>query len=170
MCPAQRVLPNVRKLASASSERFGRALYDWRCIMICSLWRIGAVVTLAVVGPALPAPAQTWPTRAVKFIVPFGPGAGSDIGARLLAAKLQTRWGQPVVVENKPGGDGIIAIQSYLGANDDHVLMFGPSGGFVVHPFLYSKLPYNPADIVPIARLSTTILAVAVKKDAPYSN
>jgi tripartite-type tricarboxylate transporter receptor subunit TctC len=113
---------------------------------------------------------QSWPTRAVKFIVPFGPGAGSDIGARLFAEKLQTKWGQPVVVENKPGGDGIVAIQAYLGANDDHVLMFGPSGGFVVHPFTYSKLPYNPADLIPIVRASNTILAVAVKKDAPYNN
>ncbi len=138
--------------------------------MKCGFWRVGAVLALLVVVSALSAQAQSWPTRAVKFIVPFGPGAGSDIGARLLAEKLQAKWGQPVVVENRPGGDGIIAIQAYLGANDDHVLMFGPSGGFVVHPFLYSKLPYNPAEIIPIARLSTTILAVAVKKDAPYGN
>jgi len=117
-----------------------------------------------------PAQAQTWPTRAVKFIVPFGPGAGADIGARLLAEKLQAKWGQPVVVENRPGGDNIIAIQALIGANDDHVLMFGPSGGFVVHPFTYAKLSYNPADFVPIARLSNTIIAAAVTKDAPYSN
>src|SRR5581483_2299639 len=130
----------------------------------------GAVLALLFGVLAAPVQAQNWPTRAVKFIVPFGPGAGSDIGARLLAEKLQAKWGQPIVIENRPGGDGMIALQAYLGANDDHVLMFGPSGGFVVHPFLYSKLPYNPADIIPIARLSTTILAVAVKKDAPYSN
>jgi tripartite-type tricarboxylate transporter receptor subunit TctC len=128
----------------------------------------GAVLALLVVTLA-PAQAQSWPTRPVKLVVPFGAGAGSDL-ARLLAEKLQTKWGQPVIVENKPGGDGMIAIQSYLGANDDHVLMFGPSGGFVVHPFMYTKLPYNPADLIPIARLSTTILAVAVKKDAPYNN
>src|ERR1041385_3348694 len=133
-------------------------------------WRMGAVLALLIVAIAPPAQAQSWPTRAVKFIVPFGPGAGSDIGARLLAEKLQAKWGQPVIIENKPGGDGIPAILAYLGANDDHVLMFGPSGGFVVHPFLYSKLPYNQADIIPVARLSTTILAVAVKKDAPYNN
>ena len=134
-----------------------------------NFWRVGAVLALLVVALA-PARAQTWPTRAVKFIVPFGPGAGADIGARLLAEKLQTKWGQPVVIENKPGGDGIIAIQAYLGANDDHVLMFGPSGSFVVHSFTYTKLSYNPADLIPIARVSLTILAVAVKKDAPYNN
>jgi tripartite-type tricarboxylate transporter receptor subunit TctC len=135
-----------------------------------SFWRVAAVLALLVVMGAPPAQAQNWPTRAVKFIVPFGPGAGADIGARLFAEKLQAKWGQPVVIENKPGGDGIIAIQAFLGANDDHVLMFGPSGGFVVHPFNYTKLPYNQADLIPIARVSNTILAVAVKKDAPYNN
>ena len=135
-----------------------------------NFWRVGAVLALFVVVPALSAQAQNWPTRAVKFIVPFGPGAGADIGARLFAEKLQAKWGQPVVIENKPGGDGIIAIQAYLGANDDHVLMFGPSGGFVVHPFTYTRLPYDQADLIPIVRVSNTILAVAVKKDAPYDN
>ena len=114
--------------------------------------------------------AQNWPTRVVRFIVPFGPGAGADIGARLFAEKLQVKWRQPVVIENKPGSDGIVAIQAFLGANDDHVLMFGPSGGFVVHPFMYTKLPYNQADLIPIARVSNTILAVAVKQDAQYNN
>jgi tripartite-type tricarboxylate transporter receptor subunit TctC len=112
--------------------------------------------------------AQNWPQRPVKFIVPFGPGAGADIGARLFADKLQAKWGQPVVIENRPGGDSIVAIQAFLSANDDHVLLFGPAGNFTVHPFNYSKLPYNPADFVPIARVSNTILALAVKQDAPY--
>ena len=95
----------------------------------------------------------------MKFIVPFGPGAGADIGARVFAEKLTQKWGQPVVIENKPGGDSIVAIQSFLSANDDHVLLFGPSGNFTVHPFNYTKLPYNPADLVPIARASNTLIA-----------
>ena len=95
-----------------------------------NVWRVGAVLALLVAVLTSPAQAQGWPTRAVKFVVPFGPGAGADIGARLFAEKLQAKWGQPVIVENKPGGDGIVAIQAYLGANDGHVLMFGPSGGY----------------------------------------
>ena len=106
----------------------------------------------------------------MKFIVPFGPGAGADIGARLFAEKLTQKWGQPVVIENKPGGDSIVAIQAFLSANDDHVLLFGPSGNFTVHPFNYSKLSYNPADLIPIARASNTLIAAAVKADAPYNN
>ena len=111
------------------------------------------VVAIALVtGLTAPAQAQNWPTRPVKFIVPFGPGAGADIGARLFAEKLQRRWGQAVVIENKPGGDSIVAIQAFLGANDDHVLLFGPSGNFTVHPFNYSKLSYNSADLIPVVR------------------
>ena len=127
-----------------------------------------AVLMLAT-SPAQ-AQAQTWPTRTVKFIVPFGPGAGADIGARLFAEKLAARWGQPVVIENKPGGDSLVAINAFLGANDDHTFLFGPSGNFAVHPFVYSKLAYDPKDLVPIARVSNTILAVAVAQNAPYNN
>ena len=131
-----------------------------------------ALPLLAALGfTAAPASAQqAWPTRAVKFIVPFGPGAGADIGARLFADRLSKIWNQPVVIENKPGGDSIPAIQAFLSANDDHTFLFGPSGNFTVHPFVYAKLPYDPKDLIPVVRVSNTILAVAVKADAPYKD
>jgi tripartite-type tricarboxylate transporter receptor subunit TctC len=129
-----------------------------------------AALALLTTSLLAPAQAQNWPTRTVKFIVPFGPGAGADIGGRLFAEKLTQKWGQPVVIENKPGGDSIVAIQAFLSANDDHTLLFSPSGNFTVHPFNYAKLTYNPADLIPIARASNTLIAAAVKADAPYSN
>ncbi len=131
---------------------------------------VAAAIAFLATPLVTPAQAQNWPTRPVKFIVPFGPGAGADIGGRLFAEKLSQKWGQPVIIENKPGGDSIVAIQSFLSANDDHVLLFGPSGNFTVHPFNYTKLSYNPADLVPIARASNTLIAAAVKADAPYNN
>ena len=112
--------------------------------------------------------AAGWPERSVKFIVPFGPGAGADIGARVFAEKLQALWGQPVVVEN-PGGDSIVAITAFLNANDDHTFLFAPAGNLTVHPFIYSKLPYDPNNLVPIARVSNTIVAVAVNADSPFT-
>jgi tripartite-type tricarboxylate transporter receptor subunit TctC len=130
-----------------------------------------ALCLLALLGLATTASAQQgWPNRPVKFIVPFGPGAGADIGARLFAEKLTKIWNQPVVVENRPGGDSIVAIQAFLSANDDHTFLFGPSGNFTVHPFVYSKLTYDPKDLIPVVRVSNTILAVAVKADAPYND
>lgn len=106
--------------------------------------------------------AQTWPQRSVKFLVTLGPGSGVDIGTRLVADRLSRRWGQPVVVENRPGGDGLVAIGAFVSANDDHVLLAAPSGSFTAHPFIYKQLPYKPEDLVPIARISNTIVVVAV--------
>src|SRR5262245_31781687 len=75
--------------------------------------------------PASPlAPAiQAWPQRPVKFVLPFGAGSATDVAARLMTEKLQAKWGQPVVIENKPGADGLLAITAFLQANDDHVLL-----------------------------------------------
>jgi tripartite-type tricarboxylate transporter receptor subunit TctC len=120
----------------------------------------GVLATLVVA--AKPSAAQTWPQRTVKFIVTLGPGSGVDIGARLIADRLSKRWGQPVVIENRPGGDGLVAISAFVGANDDHVLLAAPSGSFTAHPFIYKHLSYTPADLLPIARISNTIVVVAV--------
>jgi tripartite-type tricarboxylate transporter receptor subunit TctC len=129
-----------------------------------------AAVLLAAVALAPPSQAQSWPQRQVRFIIPFGPGAGADIGARLIQDRLAKRWGQPVVIENRPGGDSIIAIQAVLSANDDHTFLWGPSGNFTVHPYQYRKLPYDPANIIPIARYSATILGVGVPAAMKIAN
>ena len=70
--------------------------------------------------------ASAWPTRPVKLILTLGAGSGSDIGARLFADRLSRKWGQPVIVENRPGGDGLVAINAFVTAHDDHVLLFAP--------------------------------------------
>jgi tripartite-type tricarboxylate transporter receptor subunit TctC len=104
---------------------------------------------------------QNWPQRPVKLLLPLGPGAGVDIGARLLADRLSARWKQPVVVENRPGGDAIVAISTFVAAHDDHVLLCAPTSTFTAHPFLHDELPYKPSDLVPIARVSNTIIGLA---------
>ena len=111
---------------------------------------------------AQPSQAQSWPQRPVKLILPLGPGSGADISARLLADRLTTRWGQSVVVENRPGADGVIAITAFISARDDHTLFFGPASSFVGHPYLHDKLPYDQRDLGPIARVSNTLVTVGV--------
>ena len=106
--------------------------------------------------------AQSWPQRPVRFIVGLGPGSAQDIAARLFGDQLSKRWGQPVVIENKPGADGIVAINAFTGAHDPHTLLFAASGTFTAHPTQYAKLPYDPGDLVPLARVSSTIIAVSV--------
>jgi tripartite-type tricarboxylate transporter receptor subunit TctC len=124
------------------------------------------LLALATFGAA-PAAAQNWPQRPVKFIVSLGPGSGADIGARLLADRLTKKWGQPVVIENRPGGDGIIAINAFVSAKDDHVLLFSPSSAFIHHPYQHDNLPYKPADLATIARVSNTVITISVPSDFP---
>lgn len=113
------------------------------------------------------AQAQNWPQRTVRFILPLGPGSGVDIGARLIADKLAQKWGKPVVIENKPGGDAIVAITAFTGANDDHTLLMAPTSTFTAHPFLHEKLPYEWRDVAPIVRVSNTIVVMAVPGSSP---
>ena len=127
-----------------------------------STMAVAAVCLLAVVASASVSHAQSWPQRSVRFIVSQGPGSAQDIGARMFGDQLSKRWGQPVVIENRPGSDGIIAITTFVGAPDNHTLLFTASGTFAAHPVLHSRLPYDVADLVPIAKVSTTVIAVAV--------
>lgn len=125
---------------------------------------VAVMLGLAVIAASAPAAAaqQKWPSRPVKFIVTLGAGSGADIGARLLADRLSKRWGQPVIVENRPGGDALVAIGAFVTAHDDRVLLYAPSGSFTAHPYLHGKLPYKPGDLAPIARVSNTVIVVAV--------
>jgi tripartite-type tricarboxylate transporter receptor subunit TctC len=113
--------------------------------------------------------AQAWPTRPVKLILTLGPGSGADISARLLADRLTRKWDQPIVIENRPGGDGLVAISAFVGAHDDHVLLFAPSSSFIGHPYQHENLPYHPSDLVPIARISNTVVAISVPVDLPVN-
>jgi tripartite-type tricarboxylate transporter receptor subunit TctC len=131
-------------------ERFGKAF--------CAL-ATGLVVSVLLTSWAH---AQSWPQRPVRFIVSLGPGSGADIAARLIADKLTAKWKQPVVVENRPGGDAVIAITAFIGAKDDHVLLYTPTSSFTAHPFLMAKMPYDPNDLGPIARVSNTLVGLVV--------
>jgi tripartite-type tricarboxylate transporter receptor subunit TctC len=130
------------------------------CIMV-------AVALAAAPLRAQPATPQDWPTRSVRFLLTLGAGSGTDIGGRLLADRLSRKWGQSVVIENKPGGDGIVAIAAFVGAKDDHVLLLSPSSSFIAHPYLHDNLPYRPEDLAPIARVSSTFVGITVPAVSP---
>lgn len=126
-----------------------------------------AVATVTTV-PSSTAEAQSWPQRAVKLVLPFGAGSSTDIMARMLAERLQTKWGQPVVVENRPGGDGLLAVGTFVQAKDDHVLFFAPTSTFCMHPYQHANLPYDPArDLNPIVKLSRALLVLAAPASLP---
>ncbi len=123
-----------------------------------------AAFSSALAFTVLPAAAQErlWPDRPVRLIVSQGAGSAQDIAARIVGEQLSLRWAQPIVIENKPGADGINAINAFVGAHDSHTLLFAASGTFTAHPTQFAKLPYDPGDLVPVARVSSTIIGVSV--------
>jgi tripartite-type tricarboxylate transporter receptor subunit TctC len=115
------------------------------------LQRRAALVAVAALAAAIGTPAQAqdaakWPTRTVRLISPYPTGGGPDAISRVLADKLSRKWGQPVVVENRPGGNGFIAIDAFKrGAKDGHDLVQLDSVHLVAYPYLFKKLPYDSA-------------------------
>ena len=121
-----------------------------------------AVVALCLLTAAPDAQAQTWPQRTVRFIVPLPPGSGMDLSARVVAERLQQKWGQPVVVENRQGADGIPAVTSFFAARDNHTFLFSFGGIVTFNHLLHEKLPYDPAELLPIAPVIDNFLGVSV--------
>ena len=123
-------------------------------------------------GLALAAQAQTFPTKPVRIITPFPVGSGPEGVARLVAEKLQRAWGQPVTVENRPGGNGFIAIDAFKrGATDGHDLIQLDNVHLTAYPHLFKKLPYDAkSDFDVLLPLFKTYFFVTTASDSKYKN
>jgi tripartite-type tricarboxylate transporter receptor subunit TctC len=107
--------------------------------------------------------AEAWPQRSVRIITPFPAGTGADISARLFAERLALRWERPVIVENKPGADGIIAVTAVIGAHDGHTLLYTNGGPVTANLFTHDKLPYDPVrDLAPISSAADVAIGISV--------
>ena len=131
-----------------------------------------ACAAASALGTTLPAAAQaTWPSRPVKIVVPTGPGSSLDLIVRAMSDKLAARWGQPVVIENKPGAGGMLGMDAVAKATDGHTLGIGFNGPLAYAPFLYAKTPYDPAkDLKPIVMTTSQPNVLAVNADVPARN
>jgi tripartite-type tricarboxylate transporter receptor subunit TctC len=111
------------------------------------------LICFALIASADAALAQSWPQRPLKLIVPTGPGAATDVMARMLADGVGRSLGQPIVVENMPGASGIIAHQAVARtAPDGQTLLFTNTSGMAINPVSFKQLPYDPArDFTPVA-------------------
>jgi tripartite-type tricarboxylate transporter receptor subunit TctC len=125
-----------------------------------------AVLAATAFGPA--AAQTTWPTQAVRLVVPTGPGSSLDLIARLLNERLAARWGQPVVVENKPGAGGMLGLDVAAKATDGHTLAIGFNGPVANAPFLYRRTPYDPVrDLKPVVMTTSQANVLAVNAAVP---
>ncbi|MGX9966126.1 tripartite tricarboxylate transporter substrate-binding protein [Roseomonas sp. F4] len=131
------------------------------------LSRRAALALPALLLPGLARAQTAWPDRPVRFIQGFAAGGTTDIVARLLAPSMSAAWGQPVVVENRPGAGGTLAANTLARATDGHTLML-LNNGFAVSAALYRSLPYDPrADIAPVAMVASTGLVILAGPNGP---
>ena len=123
----------------------------------------------ALLALAAPAAAQDFPNRPVRILVGYAAGGGNDIIVRVMQAELQKGLGQPVIVENKPGAQSIIAAKAAAeAAPDGYTVFMGPSGPMTINPATYSKLPYSPLrDFTPISMICEFPLLVTVDAKLP---
>ena len=111
-------------------------------------WIASFIATLVVLGAA-PAQAQTYPSKPIHILVPYAPGGIADIAARIVGAKLTEAWGQQVVVENKPGGNGFIAMTAGAkAAPDGYTLTMATVGDVAINPALFKNMPYDDASAI----------------------
>jgi tripartite-type tricarboxylate transporter receptor subunit TctC len=127
-------------------------------------------VSAALLMAAVPVQAQSFPTKPVRIFTPFPAGSGPDAALRLVAERLSKKWGQAVVIENKAGGNGFIAISAFKqGATDGYDLIQLDNNSVTTHPHTFSKLPFDPErDFTPLRIIVRTFFFVAVAADSPY--
>jgi tripartite-type tricarboxylate transporter receptor subunit TctC len=130
-----------------------------------------AVGLLAALAPGFAGAQGTFPARTVRFIVPFPGGGINDVLARIVGEKLQTRWGQPIVIENKTGAGGNIGAElAYQSEGDGYTLLLSPPGPLAVNQSLYKQLSYKPQEFVPITVVGSVPNVVIVRKELPVNS
>jgi tripartite-type tricarboxylate transporter receptor subunit TctC len=130
---------------------------------------IGIAIALMMCA-ASPAFAQDYPTRPIRILVPYAPGGISDIAARIVGAELTEAWGQQVVIENRPGGNGFIAVtDAARSAPDGYSLVMVTTGDVAINPALFKDVPYDvERDLAPISAVSDAPMVLATNGDSPY--
>ena len=131
--------------------------------------QLHARAVVAALAFATSAAAQTFPDKPLRFVIPFAAGGGSDVMARVIAEPLSQRLGQPVVVENKPGGNATIGADFVAKSPPDgYTWLHTSPGPQITNPFLMAKLPYDPVkDLTPVARLGTFVAVLVVNPEVP---
>jgi tripartite-type tricarboxylate transporter receptor subunit TctC len=117
------------------------------------------------------ATAQTYPTKAVRLIVPAAPGGGLDLVARAFAAKLPELWGQQVIVENRPGANFIVGTDAVAkAAPDGYTLLYVSSSALTINPVAYPDLPYQPRDLVPAVTVNAGTFVLVLNPSVPANS
>ncbi len=138
--------------------------------MAAPMLALASLCSAAFLLPAGQAVAQDFPSKAIKFVVPFPPGSGTDTSARYFGRKLTELTGQAVLVENRPGANGFIAVRAVLAAPaDGYTVFIGSNSTLAVNVALFKKLPYDPqTDLAPLSMMMRAPTLVVVPPNSPY--
>src|SRR6266436_943725 len=127
------------------------------------------VALICIAAAAGESPAQTYPARPVRLVVPFGAGGPTDVIARIVAQKLSEAWGQQVYTENIPGAGGNTGVAMAAHSPPDGYTILVVSTGFIVNPSMYAKIPYDPVkDFAPVTLVAASPNVVSVHPSVPY--
>jgi tripartite-type tricarboxylate transporter receptor subunit TctC len=134
--------------------------------------RVALLIAAAIAVTTAPAVAQDFPNRPVKIVNPFAAGGATEVMARAIAHRLSEMWGQPVIVESRPGAGSVLGVDSVVKSPaDGYTLLFTDSASFTITPHINSKLPYDPLkDLAPLALCARIAPVLAAANNAPFNS
>jgi len=128
-------------------------------------------VALALGTAALSAvAADAWPSKPIRFVVPFGPGGANDLVARAVAEAASKQLGQPIIVENKPGAGSVLGADLVAKASPDGYTFLAPAGGVITNALIKARMPYKEEDLVPVAMMAVSPSVIVVSADSPIKD
>ncbi len=127
-----------------------------------------AIAAIGLSGAVAAAAAEPYPTRPIRFVIAQAPGSSVDLLTRLIGQKLTESWGQQVIIENRPGANGIIGMEAAARAKPDgYTLSMGVPSALTMNQTIYKALPYQPADFVPVTQTTVITFALVVTPALP---
>ena len=137
--------------------------------MISASIRALTAITILAAG-CCAANADTWPSRPIRFVVPFGPGGANDLVARAVADGVSKQLGQPVLIENKPGAGSVLGADIVAKAAPDGYTFLAPAAGVITNAMIKSSMPYKEEDLVPVALMAVSPSIIVVPVDSPIKD
>ncbi|MCA0325641.1 MAG: tripartite tricarboxylate transporter substrate binding protein [Proteobacteria bacterium] len=119
---------------------------------------------------SLSAHAADWPTKPIKFVVPFGAGGANDLVARAVAEAASKQLGQPIIIDNKPGAGSVLGSDIVAKSAPDGYTFLAPAGGIITNPLIKAKMPYAPDALVPVVMMAVSPSVIVVPADSPYKD
>ena len=129
-----------------------------------------AIAAALVLSAAVPASAQAWPTKPIRFVVPFGPGGANDLVARAVAEAASRQLGQPIIVDNRPGAGSVLGSDLVAKSAPDGYTFLAPAAGVITNAMIKAKMPYREDDLVPVALMAVSPSVIVVPADSPIKD